>query len=364
MKIFRKITLSPLFFIQTLLVCFGFFCANAQAAKISILQFNVENLFDTIHDEGKNDYTSMPLNLKRSSKFLDSPDGKKFMEACVGARFPKWRMSCLTYDWSQNILDQKLIALAKVISSVNSGKGADLVFLQEVENLRVLKMLNKKLKGLNYTPVLIEGKDERGIDVALLTRYPVKSSVLHDIPFKNVKSDRAKDTRGILQVSMTGPLETSVEAFVVHFPAPFHPTFMREQSLEFLNQVTKKYHGKAIVVAAGDYNITREEDEKKSVTLRYSKESWNVSHLVGCKKCKGSNYYAPKKSWSFLDHIWVSSTLEPLGWKLVNPSIQIANNTPEQTNQKPFPHPKRMELTNGKLSGVSDHWPVYLELKK
>ncbi|MCH2100039.1 MAG: hypothetical protein MK142_16780, partial [Pseudomonadales bacterium] len=36
------------------------------AEPIRIMTFNVENLFDTTHDEGKNDETYLPLSVKQS----------------------------------------------------------------------------------------------------------------------------------------------------------------------------------------------------------------------------------------------------------------------------------------------------------
>lgn len=333
--------------------------------KISFMTFNVENLFDTRHDDGKNDFTYLPLSLKRSPKFLDSKDGEKFLESCVSARFKNWRLSCLTYDWSEEVLNQKLAAVARVIKSSNGGKGADVIFLQEVENIRVLNMLlENELAGLGYSPVLIEGQDDRGIDTAILSKWKVKAKKLHAIQFPGVDEDRAADTRGILQASLEGPGGIPIEAFSVHFPAPFHPTKMRERALDTLEEITKDLHDTAITVVGGDFNITSREDKKESLTQKRSKKRWNVSHLVGCKECPGSSYYPPKKDWSFLDHIWVSKTTEKLGWKLNTESIQLVNHADDQSIKKPFLHPKRMEIENGKLSGVSDHWPVYLELNR
>lgn len=349
------------FLIFLFFVSFFSFAVSAEKSKVSFMVFNVENLFDVQHDEGKEDFTYLPLELKRSSKFLDSKTGKKYLDTCVNARFPKWRLQCLTYDWSNKILQQKLSVLREVILSADEGKGADVILLQEVENLRVLKMLNKgALEAAGYRPILIEGQDDRGIDTAMLTRLPIVKTKLHYVPFKG---KGAGDTRGILQASLKGPGGIPVEAFSVHFPAPFHPTHMRETALDYMEKVTKDLHTNAIVVVGGDFNITREEDAKTSIVKRYSKKDWWVSHVEGCEKCPGSSYYPPKKDWSFLDQIWVSNKIEKLGWTLDRKSVSLVNKVSQQYIAEPFKRPKRMELDQGRLSGVSDHWPVYLELR-
>ena len=66
---------------------------------------------------------------------------------------------------------EEVRALAAVIINMN----ADVIALQEVESRGVLRKFKWGfLKDLNYDdPVLFEGDDMRGIDVALLSRLPV-----------------------------------------------------------------------------------------------------------------------------------------------------------------------------------------------
>jgi hypothetical protein len=50
------------------------------------------------------------------------------------------------------------------------------------------------------------GKDIRGIDVAVVTRLPLSGEVvLHEIPFQQISSEEMKDTRGILEVPLMLP---------------------------------------------------------------------------------------------------------------------------------------------------------------
>jgi endonuclease/exonuclease/phosphatase family metal-dependent hydrolase len=69
---------------------------------------------------------------------------------------------------------------------------ADVLALQEVENKPLLdRLVSEELSSLQYKHVrLLEGNDVRGIDVALLSRYPVPKAIGHakDI-FKGVAPD-------------------------------------------------------------------------------------------------------------------------------------------------------------------------------
>ena len=69
----------------------------------------------------------------------------------------------------------QMLRLAKTIDALH----ADVLALQEVENRGILKRLNLVLKNPFPYVELIEGNDPRGIDVALLSRFPILSSTSH-----------------------------------------------------------------------------------------------------------------------------------------------------------------------------------------
>ena len=72
--------------------------------------------------------------------------------------------------WTAAVLAQKLAQLAKMIASMNDGRGPDLLGLCEVENKTVLEQLVVALKPLGraYKVVHHDTSDQRGIDVAFL----------------------------------------------------------------------------------------------------------------------------------------------------------------------------------------------------
>ncbi|NQU28739.1 MAG: endonuclease/exonuclease/phosphatase family protein [Candidatus Marinimicrobia bacterium] len=139
--------------------------------------WNVENLFD-----------------------LDDDPDKRDEEFAIGGR----------KNMTQVILDQKLAHMAEVLTDLN----ADLVGLAEVENLKVLEMLNAAYPARNYSIVHYESPDERGIDCALLYD-PLRFRVVES---EAVKVEIGNPTRDILHV--TGKYaRKKLHIFVNHWPS-------------------------------------------------------------------------------------------------------------------------------------------------
>jgi endonuclease/exonuclease/phosphatase family metal-dependent hydrolase len=319
--------------------------------EVTIMTFNVENLFDNRADTGKNDSTYRALADKQT-------DGHK--SACASIAVKRWREQCLYWDWSDDIVARKLTAVAAAILQVNDGRGADIIALQEVENISILERLRTEyLVDANYLPaVLIEGGDNRGIDVAFLSKLPIAGeAVLHDIKFAPEFADRIGDTRGILEATFTLADGKLLTGFAVHFPAPFHPTAMREAAYFRLNELQAALPEGRMAFAAGDFNTTAKEDRAENMLDRLARPTWAVVHEQGCEECRGTQYYAPDDSWSFLDMIlWSPATPrgEKTTWNLRKPSVHIANKAPGQTLADGTP--ARFELPEGR--GISDHWPL------
>ena len=150
------------------------------------------------------------------------------------------------------------------------GRGADIIAMQEVENVAVLERLrNEHLGGLGYLPaILVEGTDTRGIDVAFLSRLPlVGEPQLHPLLIPEFP-DRQGDTRGVLQADFEMPDGSVLTGFSVHFPAPFHPTPMRIAAYEHLAALRNALPDDRHVFAAGDFNTTSSEDTRESMLDR------------------------------------------------------------------------------------------------
>ncbi len=323
---------------------------------VSIMTFNVENLFDTEDDPGKDDRTFLPLAMKQSAEHR---------AACAAIEVERWRRQCLEWDWSEAVLDRKLSVVAAAILQVGDGRGPDIVALQEVENIGVLERLRQDyLAAAGYgRSVLIEGRDARGIDVAFLTRLELaEAPALHRIPFDDFDVGRVADTRGILEATFRLPDGTLLTGYAVHFPAPYHPTEMRAAAYQYLNVLKSTLPEDRPAFAAGDFNTTSLENREKDMLERYARPHWIVVHEQGCDGCKGTSHYPPDDSWSFLDMIlW--SPGEARGaeatWRLAEGSVRIANRTPDQVTAEGTP--ARFRLPGA--TGVSDHWPLVFSIE-
>jgi hypothetical protein len=177
--------------------------ANAQEKKYSMYGigfYNLENLFDTCHDEGKNDYEYLP-------------DGRN-----------KW--TGLKYS-------HKLRNMARVLSEMGTDKipmGCAAIGVSEVENAKCLTDLcnQEPLKKRGFQFIHIEGPDKRGVDCALLYNpklFQVRNVTL--VPYIYIKEEDAdRATRGFLTVSGTLAGE-HVAIIVNHLPSRGATSFYR-----------------------------------------------------------------------------------------------------------------------------------------
>ena len=274
-----------------------------QQTSLSVMAYNLENFFDNVSDNGEKPVPT-------------------------------------------DVLEKKLAQVAKGILQVR-GLGPDILFVSEVENLNVLKMLNEKyLKGANYqTVALIESDDERGIDVGVLSRLAlVGEPVLHKMPFSDVNT-----TRGILEVTLELAGGKTIKAFANHFPSQSNPVKQRREAAEYLLNLVNKAEAN-YVIAGGDFNITTKEENEQKI-FGGILQNLDVTHFMGCENCIGTYHY--KGRWDFLDAILVREK------NILLPStVQVPSKASGQLN--PDKTPKRFDKTTG--SGISDHLPIYVEL--
>jgi endonuclease/exonuclease/phosphatase family metal-dependent hydrolase len=322
--------------------------------SLTVMSYNVENLFDTEADPGKEDFTFRPRQVKST---------KEHEAACKkSSRQESRQRECMELDWSEAHLDEKLKRLAQVILSVNGGKGPDLLLLAEVENIKILERLNKQyLAPAAYqAAVLIEGQDERGIDTAMLSRLPLEGKAqLEEIPFvQSRKKDKDLKTRGLLRARFKLPDGGFLTAFSVHFPAGYHPTLQRQEALETLTESARSAAKTGdLVVAGGDFNINSKEDSRLYRTI--AAKDWWISHIDACRTCLGTSYFHRERSWSFLDAIMVWNGGSG-GWKPNSEKVRVVQDLEVQKNS--YGDPEGFDTK--KPRGVSDHFPIQVELEK
>lgn len=112
---------------------------------------------------------------------------------------------------------ESLEAVASVIQAANP----DVIALQEVENDSVLDDLAAYHQLSRKFPhrALISGGDRRGLDVALLSRYPISTSKLHSERIVGWRGKMpVRSRRGLLQCDIQLPLGKTLRVFVNHLP--------------------------------------------------------------------------------------------------------------------------------------------------
>ena len=219
------------FFTLLLLIAAVGVNAKKQPAIYGIGFYNLENLFDTCHDEGKRDNDFMP-------------DG--------------------SYQWTATRYAHKLANMSKVLADMGTDLlpevGCAVIGLAEVENDRVLTDLvaQQPLRSRNYQYVHIEGPDKRGIDCALLYNpklFKVQRATL--LPYKpEWPKDSAFKTRGFLTVE--GVLaKQPVTIIVCHWPSRFSDSPYRERAALQVKEIKDSLlacHPKTKVMIMGDMN--------------------------------------------------------------------------------------------------------------
>ena len=328
-------------FIKNILILNIFFSVSVFGYEFSAMTLNVDNLFDTLDDKNKDDKAYLPIESKQTEKHKKS---------CNKIRVKSWKNECLYLDWDEKAKDAKLNNLLATIVSYDNN-GPDILALQEVENNNILNQLFELLEPYGYVEKkLIEGKDYRGIDSALITKFKIINSKLHYITFTG--EFEGKDTRPILDVTLD-VMGEQLKIYNVHFPSGFHDVSMRLDSLNLLQKLLMNQNYPTI--ALGDFNVNTKEDNKLNI-YKSQENKWDVAHLVGCDSCKGSYYYNYGKTWEYLDTIFIS---KDRGISYIPNSInihKISINTYNDTG-------KPISFDAEKKYGVSDHLPVVAKLK-
>lgn len=340
----RRISYS--IYVLTIVVVIGFHgsaCKLGQKAPITadfqllgIMSYNVENLFDTQHDPGKFDFTHLPLVDKKD------PEVKAY---CAGIERKKWRTECETLNWDAPTFAAKLKQISQRIDLQKS----DLLFLQEVENERALHALNKMLKHPFSYHAFLEGPDQRGIDTAILSRFPLSHISHRAIPFRGMSPQRRRDTRPLLVAKAQLSPSLDCHLYSVHLPAPYHSPWFRSQALKFIYEQTLDQD---CFIIAGDFNVTAGESFKKRPFAPYEKH-WLLSDtFLETGDIKGSYYYGRGNTWSFLDKIILSRHfVTRQAWTVSKNSRVITGGDTRPQSFNPITH-----------EGASDHWPIYLEI--
>ena len=303
----------------------------------SVAFYNLENLFDTIHDAGKNDLEFLPSG---------------------------------SYAWTAEKYEAKLKNLAKVLNEVSRDRVPEGPAV--AENNRVLTDLVSQPAISNYKFVHYEGPDKRGIDCALLydpEQFTVTNSKLVlSTPFEG---DTVHLTRGFLIVD--GQMAGERVCFIVnHWPSRGAKSPVRVHAAKQVRALTDslmRTDKKLKLIVMGDMNDDPMDESMATLGARkYAKqvkkgEFYNPWWETLEDKGVGTLLYRGK--WNLFDQIVVSRPLlkAKKGLKYDHNEVFIREYLFQQDG-KYKGSPLRTHGGRVWLNGYSDHLPTIIYLKK
>ena len=330
-------------YFSLLVLCLVVCCSMSQdLRRFRVMEWNCENLFDTLHDYGKDD-----------REFL--PDGE--------------------YQWDTPRYWTKQRRLASTILDAGGLQPVDLIGMCEVENDSVVRDLvrHTRLARLGYEYVMTQSADLRGVDVALVYQPYTFRLVAHRAFRVPYNAEKEHPTRDVLWAAGVIPTGDTLDVVVVHFPsrrngeretAPY-----RLRAAGVVRQVVDSiclHRRQPAVIVMGDCN-----DEPRDASLRHvaGTDLCNVSAhaMVAGKRSKkrspqryvqGTYYY--QGLWSRIDNILVSNSALPR-YHAIEAQI-FAPDYLLEGDKDGYPIPYRTYRGPSYHGGISDHLPLLLDL--
>jgi len=325
-----------------ILLCFPIF----GQADFRVMFYNTENFFDTIDNPRKND-----------NEFL--PEG--------------------AMHWTAGRYQNKVINIAKVITSAGEWETPALVGLCEVENDKVIKDLTQysPLRKMDYRYIITNSPDPRGINVALLFQRD-KFRCINDEQYKiHFPYNSRKHTRSILHVTGKVSAVDTLDVFVCHFPSRrggedeseldrMYVASILKTKVDSVTQIRKN----ANILIMGDFN-----DEPSNLSISQVLGAQPLSKDIDreslynlftrFEKRKNTGSYKYRRQWNMLDQIIVSGNLIS-----GNQSIQVLPYTAKifyrdfmLTDDETYGGMRPKKTYHGRKheGGYSDHFPVLVD---
>lgn len=303
--------------------------------------YNTENLFDIYDDEKTHDNDFLPTADKR---------------------------------WTKKRYKQKLRKLGYAITNIGrreTGKPPALIGLAEVENAVVLQDLidSKHLAESHYNFVHYDSKDERGIDVALLydtTLFKVDSSEIFSLELYN-DAGLPDYTRDILLVS--GELDGfNVHVIVNHWSSrregekeTEHKRIAGSDKVGEIISSLRLQDKDAKIIVIGDFN-----DDPTSKSIERLVTGYGLFNAFETLRAYNRGTTKHNRQWNLFDQILVTANFLE---KSANTIQFESSNIFDEEFLKRFEGkykgaPFRTYVGKKYKGGYSDHFPVYITLKK
>lgn len=292
---------------------------SVHGQRFRVATWNIENAFDTVHDEGKDDHEFLPQAERR---------------------------------WHSGRYWRKLRGITQTLAAMELPA---LVGFQEVENDTVLRDLTRRtaLWSARYKYVITDSPDERGVDVALLYNPKVFSLLSWHAVRIPSQEHGLRPTRDILVANgMVG--NDTLYVCVVHLPSRRNNDAATRQNralaVHTLCNIMDSLKGRKVMIM-GDFNAEPGDEIFTSMSQRLVTLMPTDRKTLNDKR--GTYYF--RGVWGYLDHILVSPELHrhSLG-KATECRFPWLLRT-----EKQIPH--RTYGGTSYLGGLSDHLPLSVE---
>lgn len=300
------------------------------ATLLTLVEFNVENLFDTKHD-----------SLKQDMAFTPKGD----------------------YRWTATRYRTKIDNLSAAIIAAGEGSGGklpDLIAMVEVENDSVMTDLTRhsELRNARYEYLMTNSRDARGIDVALL----YNPTAFAPIASRSLQVDSFPGrgyTRDVLYVAGRTATSDTLHLFIVHAPSRRGGAVATQPYRLAVAEVVgnaidslKGIHPTANIIVTGDLNAYATDASLQTY------EAFGLTNTtataVGRNGAEATYRYSGE--WKSLDHVLVS---ESLATKVTDAVVVDNPFLLEEDERYGGVKPRRMY--NGRkynATGTSDHLPL------
>lgn len=349
--------------------------------RLSVMFYNVYNLFDAQHDDGKNDWEFLPK---------DFP-GKE--EQCERISNPRYRQQCLDSDWTSAKVELKLNQLKSAILTA-APKKPHILGLCEVENEHIVGKLAAKLGYQRY--LVSNSPDHRGIDVALLFNTNTDLRFTGNVIEHTIRADAIeRPTRNILEAEFALNGER-LFFFVNHWPSQGAPSPARNAAARLLREIINQRlaQDETHVIVMGDFNVIDRDhphpfrDVLNGTDIASMRRLLDVHDLFKAdhtipdeiKKATpiGTYFYVPDMAWNRLDRFFISQSLQDRQGIELRPHSYRIVSKPFITSKFHYNHSDyhnygsvvagipfrgRTDTLSPTKAGFSDHFPIYVELR-
>jgi endonuclease/exonuclease/phosphatase family metal-dependent hydrolase len=247
---------------------------------------------------------------------------------------------------------------AEVLKAVN----ADIQCMVEVEDRITLERFSQTFfKGPKAYPfnLLIDGNDRRGIDVGLLSRFPLAPAKTHVFDRSSTKRSRIF-SRDCLEVGITLPDGTPIFVLINHFKSQAGGTkasndARRKAQADRVAEILGEYNlKKELVVVAGDLN-----DKPPNAPLA---GLLGLPNLVDVLARQFSN---PKERWTYRDKSQIDYLLvsKPLAEAMTEARVERRGlfQADKLTKDLPGGPVKPFPMVTDDTNDASDHAAVWAE---